>query len=224
MLSALKSSERKLASSRAAVGTVPPPRGTLNEARWAEILQVAEEILSEKGYKDTTIQDIASSVGLLKGSLYYYIENKEDLLYQVLCRANERYMQGLRQDPAIVEGSAVSRLSHFIDRHMEQLERDRSWNQLDERDHVFLDPERLASLNALRHEIHLLVKGILADGIAEGSFDRTMDSSVAANSILSLMNTTVRWWRPGRRQAFREIGEWYKAFVLRGVTPAGPAP
>jgi AcrR family transcriptional regulator/transposase len=193
------------------------PKGTLNETRWSEILKVAEEVLSEKGYKDATIQDIASRVGLLKGSLYYYIQNKEDLLCQVLRRANARYLQRLQEDPRISEGDAVCRLSHFIDRHMHQLYRDRPWNGLDERDHVFLDPDRLASINAIRHQIQLLLKGILTDGIAEGAFEPNMDPSVTANSIISLMNTTLRWYRTGGRYSIPEIGEWYKHFILRGL-------
>ena len=60
-------------------GRRPPPNplepreGTLNEKRWSEILRAAAEVFSEKGYEATTINDIASRVGLLKGSLYYYM-------------------------------------------------------------------------------------------------------------------------------------------------------
>ena len=59
----------------------PPPKGTLNATRWNEVLEAAAAVFQERGYQAARIEDIAARVGILKGSLYYYIESKEDLLY-----------------------------------------------------------------------------------------------------------------------------------------------
>ena len=48
----------------------------------------------EKGYEATSIQDIADAVGILKGSLYYYITSKEDLLFEIL---EDVHQQGIRE-------------------------------------------------------------------------------------------------------------------------------
>src|SRR5947207_409360 len=56
-----------------------PPR-----RRQQEILEAAARVFHEKGYESTSIQDIADEVGILKGSLYYYIRSKEDLLYEII--------------------------------------------------------------------------------------------------------------------------------------------
>src|SRR5215467_11567177 len=49
-----------------------------------EIITVAARLFKEKGYRATTLEDIAAAVGMLKGSLYYYIRSKEELLYIVV--------------------------------------------------------------------------------------------------------------------------------------------
>lgn len=196
-----------------------PPKGTLNEARWWEILQVAEDALFEKGYKDTTVEEIAARVGLLKGSLYYYIENKEDLLYQVVTRLDRQHLRELQDDPGVNEGDAISRLSGFIDRHMQLIERKPERNRISEL-RVFLNSDRLASLNAIYHDVQLILREIVAQGVEEGTFDPGTDPSVAANSVLALMNGSLRWFRPHGRCSFREIGEWYKGFILKGLQPA----
>jgi len=59
--------------------TKPKPSG-----RMEEILACAAQLFYTKGYHATTIEDLANEVGMLKGSLYYYIKSKEDLLYQLL--------------------------------------------------------------------------------------------------------------------------------------------
>ena len=65
-----------------------PPR-----RRRQEILEAAAGVFHAKGYKATSIQDIADAVGILKGSLYYYITSKEDLLFEIL---EDVHQQGLR--------------------------------------------------------------------------------------------------------------------------------
>ena len=60
------------------------------EERWEAILVAAEKVLDQKGYQAATLRDVASRVGLQTGSLYYYIDSKEDLLFSVLRRAHPR--------------------------------------------------------------------------------------------------------------------------------------
>ncbi len=62
------------------------------EERWPELLEVATDVFSEKGCEAASLQDIAERLGMLKGSLYYYINSKEDLLYHVI---NDVHQEGL---------------------------------------------------------------------------------------------------------------------------------
>jgi len=52
--------------------------------RLEEVLQSAANNFFAKGFHATSIEDVARDVGMLKGSLYYYIRSKEDLLFQLL--------------------------------------------------------------------------------------------------------------------------------------------
>ena len=76
-----------------------PPRGTLNETRWEEVLAVSSKVFEEKGYRGATLQDIATRLGLLKGSLYYYIQSKEDLLFEILRRAHQQGIDFVAEPP-----------------------------------------------------------------------------------------------------------------------------
>jgi TetR/AcrR family transcriptional regulator, cholesterol catabolism regulator len=216
--------EALTSTSKRKSSTKLPPKGALNEARWSEILQVAEDVFREKGYRATTVQEIASRVGIMAGSLYYYIENKQDLLYHVLARTSDDYLRTLREVSGISEGHAASRLSHFIDRFMAELDRDPPWSGITDYDTVFLEADQLASLKARRHKINVLLKSIITTGMAEGAFDPAVDPSVATNAILCLMTSTVTWYLPSGRSSSREITEWYKAFILKGLMPGASDP
>ena len=56
------------------------------------ILAEAEKIFSNKGYKETTIAEIAAAVGIRDSVLYRYFKGKEDILFSV---AEERLKESL---------------------------------------------------------------------------------------------------------------------------------
>src|SRR6266852_9344665 len=63
------------------------------QEREALILQAAEEVLMEKGYHETSIDEIAARVGIAKGTVYLHFPSKEDLVIAIF----ERDMQQLLQ-------------------------------------------------------------------------------------------------------------------------------
>lgn len=89
------------------------------EERWAEVVQVATQVFYERGYDGASLQDIADRLGMLKGSLYYYIHTKEDLLFEVI---NAVYVEGHTavQAAAEIPGDPLERLERVIIAHVEQ--------------------------------------------------------------------------------------------------------
>jgi AcrR family transcriptional regulator len=89
------------------------------EERWPELVKVATEVFYERGYDGASLQDIADRLGMLKGSLYYYIHTKEDLLFEVI---NAVYQEGLTavHAAADVPGDPLERLERIIIAHVEQ--------------------------------------------------------------------------------------------------------
>jgi AcrR family transcriptional regulator len=68
---------------------VTPP--AIRSDRHDEILEAAISLFSRKGFAAASVQDVADAVGLLKGSLYHYIDSKDDLLFRIL---DESHRQG----------------------------------------------------------------------------------------------------------------------------------
>ena len=64
------------------------------EIRRAEIMDAAMLLFMEKGYANTTTQDIVDKVNISRGLLYYHFKNKEDILYCLV----ERYSEKLLSD------------------------------------------------------------------------------------------------------------------------------
>ncbi|HWQ66288.1 MAG TPA: TetR/AcrR family transcriptional regulator [Methanospirillum sp.] len=59
-----------------------------DEAR-KKIILIGLEVMSQKGYHNTTLDDIASQVGVSKTTLYLYFKNKEDLIVEIIRSVHE---------------------------------------------------------------------------------------------------------------------------------------
>jgi AcrR family transcriptional regulator len=187
------------------------------DARWEEIIEKAGSIFYEKGYEATSLQDIATAVGLHKGSIYYYINTKEDLLYELVSRAIDRYLGTLEKDEETAGESAPERLRAFIQRWMTLSAKDREWGLVAEREFRRLSPRRLRAVIAKRDVFSGFVKEIVATGVDDGFFDPDVDLSVATTAIFELMLSSHQWHRPTGPLTLRDVGDWYATFVIRGL-------
>ena len=193
------------------------PKSGVNPERWSEILDAAGEIFNEKGYQAARIEDIAGRVGILRGSLYYYIDSKEDLLYALSVAGHTSGISTIEEDDATSAADAPTRLARFIERWMAIMPNHPEYSPVTERDVRFLGEERRAIVMEMRMEMHGYVRQIFEQGIAEHDFDPSIDPGVATNSLFELLNGTIRWFRPSGRLSHADVGEYYKNLLLHGV-------
>ena len=85
------------------------------EIRRAEIMDAAMLLFIEKGYTNTTTQDIVDKVNISRGLLYYHFKNKEDILYCLV----EQYSDKLLKDIHVIvydeDKTAIEKIRAFID-------------------------------------------------------------------------------------------------------------
>jgi AcrR family transcriptional regulator len=191
-------------------------RGTLNEARWEAILGAAAEEFNERGYRAARLQDIAQRVGLLTGSLYYYIDSKEDLLYALAQSSLQLGLATTIEDEPLANSDAATRLHAFIRRQMQIMDRLRGPAGGIGRDLASLSPDHRQQVDSMRRQLHSFVRRIIEQGMKDGDFDPTVDAGVATNTLFELLNTTRQWVKPGRL-SLSEIGDWYARLLLGGL-------
>src|ERR1043165_6355369 len=83
-----------------------------------QVRAVALRLFKEKGYHATSMRDIASEVGINKGSLYSYIDSKEDLLVPVFERAMGVLLAQIRAVAADRALSPSARLRRVLHAHV----------------------------------------------------------------------------------------------------------
>jgi AcrR family transcriptional regulator len=80
----------------------------------AKILKAALHVFSEKGYKETTVREIARVANVAVGGLYPYFGSKEQLYTEVLQEGMEHYNERIRPFRDMEPEEAIRR---YIDNH-----------------------------------------------------------------------------------------------------------
>jgi AcrR family transcriptional regulator len=206
-----------------AVEPADGPKGLLNEARWAEIVAAAADVFHEHGYQAATLKEIASRVGLLKGSLYYYIESKEDLLFAVVQAEYTRGIGTLAEDDATAHADPATRLGDFIRRWMHvTLATQPQRGSVLAHETRHLGPARFQSIMEQRKRIHTFARDLVVAGIATGDFDSSVHPGVATNTLFAIMDGSQSWYRESGWLSADEITEWYVSVFLKGVAAQSP--
>jgi len=188
-----------------------PPR-----RRRQEILEAAAGVFHEKGYKATSIQDIADAVGILKGSLYYYITSKEDLLFEILQDVHQQGLQNLERIDA-TPGTPLQKIRAFVTVHVTHNAENLVKMAVFFHDFRSLSPERREIIVAERDLYDKHLRSLLAAGQRDGSVCPDLDPKLTSIEILGMMNWIYHWYRPNGDLSVSTLAGSMADFVVAGI-------
>lgn len=190
-----------------------------SKKREREILDAAAEIFHRQGYADTSVQDVADAVGILKGSLYYYIDSKEDLLFRVLVEVHED-ARGIVDEVSLLDSPPVEKLYEYIRRHIDYNARNLAKIAVYYHDSQLLTSDRRHVIVQQRAIYEEFVIGLIRGGQQRGEIDKSVDPTLAANAVFGAVNWIYTWYRPGGRVKPEYLGQLYAELIVNGLTGA----
>ncbi|MGW4340153.1 TetR/AcrR family transcriptional regulator [Rhodococcus koreensis] len=186
------------------------------DERWADILDVSARMFAERGYSSTSLQQIADELNLLKGSLYYYIKSKDDLLYEVIRKV---YWQGVAnfREHSVGTASGMDRLRTAIEGHVRHLADNLAATTVFLHEFNQLSQARQEELSLLDYTG--LVRDLIKEGQADGSIRTSIDPRLASMFILGATNWVYRWYRADQGE-IDTIAEQFADIFAAGVESA----
>jgi AcrR family transcriptional regulator len=187
------------------------------ESRRDQILKTATRIFCEKTYHGTTLQEIANAVGMLKGSLYYYITSKEKLLANIILDA----LQTLNEDLLRVENAdltPVERLRQIVREHVKFNAKYREAGTLflTERN-VISSLDEIDKMMQIFERRDKLITRTLRGAIKAGVY-RPVDIRITSLAIVGLCNSVLFWYRPSGRLSDDEISNTFFELLHQGLS------
>lgn len=202
--------------------TSPPTRPALRERyerRRREVIASAARLFAERGYQETSMQDLTQATGLAAGGLYHYIESKDQLLVSVCDELLDPLLERARE---IVAADAPP------EQHLRELLR--AWLA-----HIATHTDHMLVFAQERHVIERepqwrRIRGqrkafeqLLDDVLARGERDGTMafaDRSFTLLALLGMVNYTPQWLKPRGRLSPEQIADGYCELILRAASQA----
>lgn len=183
-----------------------------------ELLRIAARLFAERGFRNTTVRDIADAAGILSGSLYHHFDSKESMVDEILQTFQQElfasYDDVLASDlPARQKIEAAVRLSfEAIDEHHHEVaifQNDADWlSGLGERFSY------LAERNAQSRQVWL---SLLNEGVSSGALKPDVDVELAYRFIRDTVWVAVRWYRPGGGLSAEAVADQYLSILLDGI-------
>ena len=198
-----------------------PRPSTLNEpGRLGEIYRVAAQIICEKGYDATSMNDIAEAVGITKAGIYHHIPGKKDLLFQIMNFGLDELDEEVIV-PARALTDAELRLRTIIANHV-RLITNRSTPQGNNPVTIVVDevagltPAHRRKIDQRKRAYVDLVRETLQHLKDEGKL-RDVDVTTATFSVLGMILWLSRWYNPDGRLTPEEVAEEITKIALGGL-------
>ena len=190
-----------------------------SETRWElqkdRMLRAAARCFNEKGYSGSSLKDVANILGLTDAALYYYVRNKEELVYLCYLRAGDVGREAL--DRAIADGrDGLDIVRRYLRYHLEVMTGERGPIAImseipslkaDHRDEIL----EISRRHSARFE------AVLERGMEDGSI-APCDVRMTGNAIMGSLNWVPKWFH-GDAAVGENIVEEFPTILSAGLAP-----
>jgi AcrR family transcriptional regulator len=180
------------------------------------VIRAAARAFSERGYHNTSIDEIAAALNVTKPTIYYYVANKEQLLLECILTGLERVLAPFRR-PRPPGVSAREQLNETI-RHYAQAIASEFGGCMVRAEDLGLAPASLARIKKLKSEIDHAIRQLLEEGTRDGSIE-THDLKMSAFALAGALNWIAHWYRENQSMTAAEIAEAFVRIFNLGLAP-----
>ena len=187
--------------------------------RREHILQTAQKLFADKGFRETNLNDVAVQLGFRRQAVYHYFPSKEDILYELIDRAG-RAIATSAQPTLDADMPPAEKLAEVVRNHVRQLLTNIDVFRIQFSELFKLSGERADGLRRdMADYVHSIAKVIKA-GQKDGSFI-DIPPTTQALLILGMCNGTTDWYtRVGSPVRIDEIADFAARIAIAGVQGA----
>ncbi|HTX23927.1 MAG TPA: TetR/AcrR family transcriptional regulator [Steroidobacteraceae bacterium] len=181
------------------------------------VLRAAARAFRQRGVHNTTLDDIAAFLNVTKPTIYYYVSNKEQIIFECFRLGIGRIAAAI-DELTRSEGTGRAKLAALARQYAQVMASDFGWCMVRVEDHD-LSPAVARRLKSMKSEIDQGIRGLIRAGIADGSI-RPCDPKMTAFALAGALNGIGRWYRGGEPLSPDDIATRFIELFERGLEPA----
>nr|WP_252970553.1 TetR/AcrR family transcriptional regulator [Corynebacterium guaraldiae] len=181
-----------------------------------DVIRAAVRAFTARGYDATSMDNVASELGISKSALYHHISSKEEILELTVVQALKR-LEAVAEDMAAADLSAGEKVRGLLRGSIEVL---------------CSDPKSVALLLRLRgnseversalERRRVLTRSVIPlveEAQEEGAIRSDIEAPLLTRMIFGMINSTSDWYEPEGRIDAEELANTFESVVFSGLAP-----
>jgi AcrR family transcriptional regulator len=180
------------------------------------VLRAAVRMFNARGFHATSLDDVASTLGISKPTIYHYLGNKDQVLLECVTRGLEELREAVEVARSL-PGTGLDRLRSFL-RQYAKINMDDFGRCVIRTGDEALRPKSAARFRALKGEIDKAMRAIIAEGIADHSI-ASVDVKLVAFALAGALNWPARWYQADGDKSREAVADTMVDFLTMGLKP-----
>lgn len=182
----------------------------------AQLLAAAIQVFSERGYRATSMWDLARAVGLSKPALYHYVTSKEALLVELYEGVTTQGVESARRVVAKRPPPAEALRELLIERIVFTCE-NRRLLQIFFEEEAEIPDDLMRAMRRQRRAYEDALIQLLNRGVDEGVFAFDSAPRIVVNTLLGAAHWTYKWFDPNGIHTAQELAVEISDLLLSGL-------
>lgn len=194
----------------------PAEREREREQKREAVLRAAVQMFNARGFHATSLDDVAASLGISKPTVYHYLGNKDNVLFECVTRGLEQLQQAAEQAERL-PGTGLDRLAAFLQRYA-QINMDDYGRCVIRTGDEILSPDSARRFKALKRDIDDALRAMIQAGMDDRSI-APGDVKLIAFTLAGALNWPARWYDSARGASPEETARAMTDILIQGIAP-----
>ncbi|MDQ0215488.1 AcrR family transcriptional regulator [Oikeobacillus pervagus] len=181
------------------------------------IMEQSIELFANKGFKETSIQDIMDVLNVTKGTFYYYYKSKEEVLMDIQYQYINRLLDSQEKIIHDEETSYQEKLHEIIFKLLNDIEKEGLRAKVFFREMRHLTNEHLNQIMEKRDQFKENIQLVVEEGIKKGEFRSDLPPNIVTFGILGMANWSYFWFKPEGPIPDVEVAKIFYKMLLEGI-------
>jgi len=183
--------------------------------KMAVIAKAAARLFNEKGFLETSVDDISAATRLSKGGLYHYFSSKNEMLYFICTNFMGLLLKGLEQELEKIREN-YAKIQYVISRHIEFYTKNIAEAKTTIHEGHQLPSEYFKVIGEQQRQYHRIVSGVLSDYFDGGMSKEEL--KVITFILFGTCNGIYFWYNPKGSMTPKELSGIIINLLCKGLS------
>jgi AcrR family transcriptional regulator len=182
-----------------------------------KIMEASIQLFDQNGFKSTSIKDIVDSIGVTKGTFYYYFASKEELLKDIHLIYIEELLEQQEHILSNPRTDCTYKLYEIVLTLIRNIRTKRQSARIFFREIRHLTEENLDDIRFKRNEYRNNVENLIQEGITRKEFKEGVRADILTFGILGMTNWSYYWYNHKGEVSEEQAAEIFLEMILHGI-------